>query len=91
MGLLHLGRKRRRKMRGADERWQEIPFSVPVLCVRQLLLLGIAVWAVWPLPVTSLTAATVQPAIRRFVASHPPPTPDTPIYPLLDRTAAVLV
>lgn len=67
MGLLHLGRRRRRRTRGADERWQEIPFSVPVLCIRQLLLLGITLWAACPLPVASLTAATVQPAIRQFL------------------------
>lgn len=64
-----MGRRRRRRTRGADETWQEIPFSVPVLCVRQLLLLGITLWAVWPLPVSNLTAASVQPAIRQFLVS----------------------
>ena len=72
MGLIHMRRKRRGGTRGADERWPEMPFSTPVLCIRQLALLCIALWAVWRLPMRSLASGSVQPAIRHFLVSRPP-------------------
>ena len=58
--------------RGADETWPEIHISVPVLCIRQLLLLGIALWAARQLPLSSLHREALQPAIRQFLASPYP-------------------
>ena len=64
-------RHRQRRPHAADEKWPLQPVNATRLCVRQLLLLGIALLAARPhMHTASLTQRAVLPAIRQFLVSN---------------------
>jgi len=63
-------RHRQRRPHAADEKWPLQPINAARLCVRQLLLLGIALLAARPhMHAASLTQKAALPAIRQFLVS----------------------